>query len=136
MNIDSCCKDLHAGDSSPFDIIALGWHDGILNGMARCRSCDCSYYFDMLAWDSDRDVRVYGLKLVSANSYAAVGALISELPPQVAQLQSSLDQIALRVRDSLASGFEWNLYIASADISRTILAARTIGYEDWISILR
>jgi hypothetical protein len=61
MKDNTCCKSLRSGDASPFEIVTLGWYDGPKSGMASCRSCGLAYNFEMLAWDSEQENRIYGL---------------------------------------------------------------------------
>lgn len=72
---DVCCQTIEDRGPSPFEVSMLGWHDGLTDGMAQCRTCARAYHVEMVAWDNDQEVRVYGLKEVSRPSYDAVVAM-------------------------------------------------------------
>jgi len=135
MTDNTCCKRLRIGDVSPFEIVMLGWYDGLHNGMASCRTCGLAYNFEMLAWDSERETRIYGFRQVSRGSYDAIAVLAALPSPEPAQLRDRLDKMAVLLRDSLASSLEWNLYIKSTDLSKEILTAKYIDFSTWNSIL-
>jgi len=103
--------------------------------MASCRACGAAYHFEMLAWDSEHEMRIYGLRLVSRSSYEAIAALAAQAPPQPAHLRARLDEMALLVRDALATSYEWSLYIRTTDLSKEVLAVKRIDFWAWHAIL-
>jgi len=133
MNPEVCCKNLGRGDS-PFEIIMLGWQDGLTSGMARCRACGTTYHFEMVAWDQEQEVRIYGFREVSQASYDAVVAL--HLAPSVTEnpLERS-DALALKARDALATGFERIFYAAATNLAKEVIAARRVGFTAWKELL-
>jgi hypothetical protein len=134
MSDATCCQHLRDAGPSPFEVVMLGWHDGITSGMARCRVCGRTYHFDLVAWDADQEVRVYAFKAVSSASYDAVARLQAR-PTEANDAMSRGDEITLRVRDALATAFERKLLVAATDVAKYVLSARSVGFEDWSAML-
>ena len=132
--ISVCCQMLRGCSPSPFEIAMLGWHDGITSGMARCRTCGATYHVEMLAWDDNQEMRVYGFKEVSRQSYDAFMSLQTLPAPLPQQLQERSDALTLRVRDALATAFECTLCVAAMDLSTEIRAARKMTFPIWASL--
>jgi hypothetical protein len=135
MNPKVCCRDLHSGDESPFEILMLGWQDGLTSGMARCRSCGTTFHFEMVAWDGEQEIRIYGFREVSRASYDAVASLHAG-PPADTHSRERADALTLKVRDALATSFERMLYVAAKALAQKIVAARWIEFALWKEMLR
>ena len=112
----------------------LGWADGLTSGMARCRLCDFTYHFEMVAWDAEQEVRVYGFREVSRASYDAIVAL-DAVTPALDRVGERADVLTLRTRDALATSFERRLFVAASDLARTVIAAKIIEFSAWRTIL-
>lgn len=133
--ISACCQMLEGRSPSPFEISMLGWHDGLTSGMARCRTCGATYHIEMLVWDDDHEMRIYGFKEVSRQSYDAFIALQTLPAPLPHQSQERSDALTLRVRDALATGLHRILYIAAVDLTAEIRAVRKVTFQVWASLL-
>jgi hypothetical protein len=135
MNRDICCRKMDRGGPSPFEIVMLGWQDGLTSGMARCRSCGSTYHFEMVAWDAEQEVRIYGFRDVSQASYDAIATLnANPVAPERAKERS--DALTLRTRDALATSFERTLFVAAVDLTEVLLTARKIDFPTWKELLR
>jgi len=136
MKDDSdCCRNLAVSDKSPFEVSMLGWYDGLTSGLAKCRICDRTYHFELIAQDAEGEVRLYGFKEVSHSCYdAIVGLLVGPVPP-AEQAREFGDQVMLRVRDALATNLERKLFVASTDLTKVILSAQIVDFDRWESIL-
>lgn len=66
-----CCQTLRTRAGSPFEVAMLGWYDGVTSAMARCRACGRHYHVEMVAWDGEHEVRVYGFREVSQRAMNA-----------------------------------------------------------------
>ena len=57
-----CCIDRLDGIEvrSPFNkILALGYYDGVTEGLAQCGVCGTTFSFTMAEWDAGQDLRAY-----------------------------------------------------------------------------
>jgi hypothetical protein len=109
----------------------FGWYDGVTSGMARCRVCGCTYFFAMLAWDDEREMRIYGFKEISQRSYESFMATQSRSSPDA---ENHDDLLALR--DALATSMECLLYIAATDLTRRIDGFSLLTFASWAELLR
>jgi len=126
----ACCQRLSEGGPSPFDVSMLGWYDGPISGLAKCRGCGRAYHFDLVAWDSEQDERLYGFAEVTVADYEAIVRLMAETPsPERAREQG--DKVMLRVRDALAASYERNLLVLTSDLSQVIRTAQIVAFERW-----
>jgi hypothetical protein len=67
-----CCQNLAENVTfpTPFSrMIVLGFYDGPTSGLVQCGSCSASYYFDMLDWDEDHEVRIFRLAALRERSF-------------------------------------------------------------------
>jgi hypothetical protein len=112
----------------------LGWYDGLTSGMARCRTCGRTYHVEMVAWDHENRIRVFGLREVSRFSYEIIERL-NAVSVTGNQVSEHANAIALLVRDALATSFERTLFVVSEDLCTTILAAKVISFSEWVPII-
>jgi hypothetical protein len=74
----NCCKSIFdkADFKSPFDkAIAFSYYDGAKSGITKCSTCGNEYFFELLSWDANQDVRIYGLSLTPAGAFEKIIAL-------------------------------------------------------------
>lgn len=135
MSQNACCKRLTRDEPSPFELVQLGWWDGLTSGMARCRACSATYYFDMISWAFEHEVRIYGFREISRAGYDSVEELCAGPAPSADQRQQHDAALLRRVRDALATNYETSLYVASANLAERIVSARTISFDAWMGIL-
>lgn len=90
--VTRCCQDISAPTRSPFEIVQLGWHDGITDGLARCKLCGTTYAFDVMC--SAGDLRVYGFARIAEAHFRAVSSALRRPPPPVEKLQEWLRVVA------------------------------------------
>jgi hypothetical protein len=133
-NESPCCQTLEGRAPSPFEIFMIGWHDGLTSGVARCRTCDRAYHFDMMAWDAEHEQRVYGFKEVSRRSYEAFVSMYTQATPSASAMDRS-DVLTLCVRDALATNPERLLYIGAVDLATEVLGTRRLNFSDWSILL-
>ena len=131
---DPCCQRLEPGESSPFDIVALGYYDGATSGVAQCRACQRAYHFELLHWDDEQAVRVYGLLEIPEAAYHAIKRLQAS-PVAEGDALIRGNELMLAVRDATAGSFERDLIVATEDLAREILSARRLTFNDWAAIL-
>jgi hypothetical protein len=138
MTQNQCCRTMVAGES-PFDILELGYLDGLTGGMARCRACGATYDFQMVAWDQEQEVRVYGFRPIRAEHYDRMVALSAEIAgwrPGERDYRKGSDALTLRRRDALSSSYEVTLLVASTDLCKRITAVRRMEFATWKETLR
>jgi hypothetical protein len=128
-----CCQHLKSGDPSPFELTVFGWYDGPTSGFAVCSGCDRVYHFELIATDEEVGERVYAFKEVSRASYDAV--IAADASTRGGDTQQWADQVTLRTRDSLATGFERDLFVLTSDLQSSITAISRISVPRWRQIL-
>src|SRR5690349_3218015 len=126
-----CCQTIDNGGPSPFNVAALGWHDGLTEGMAECRRCHRTYHVEMVAWDDEHEFRIYGLREVSRKSYDDLMSVYNLTVPPVNQSKQRSDEIAVCTRDALASGLGRLLYVAAIDLTKEIRGAHRMSFSSW-----
>jgi len=134
MNSDACCTRLDPGCESPFDIVMLGWYDGRTSGLARCRACGTAYHFEMVAWDEEHELRVYGLTEVTGEAFEKVASANAQ-PVVAERFQERSDALTLLARDALATNVERSLYIIAGDLAKRILGSRRMDFATWTSVI-
>jgi hypothetical protein len=75
-----CCQQLLTKSAmrSPFGrIISLGFYDGTTSGVAQCSHCSRFYKYELVAWDSSQDLRIYSLAALPQESFEALLKLLS-----------------------------------------------------------
>jgi hypothetical protein len=82
MNSDksNCCEHLLRTSPvrSPFArVVSLGFYDGTTSGVAQCSQCSRSYRYELVAWDSGQDLRVFSLAILPQKSFNEVVKLLS-----------------------------------------------------------
>lgn len=128
---DQCCSRLVRGPS-PFVILALGWYDGPISGLARCKVCDQAFHFEMLAWDDEQAVRVYAFARINSEQYLRIVALQEESSDDGV---SKANQMTLATRDALAGSFGRTLYVVAQDLGAEILSSRELDFAGWQEII-
>lgn len=132
-NGPTCCQHLlrDSRANSPFGrIVSLGFYDGTTSGVARCSHCSKSYRYELIAWDSGQDLRVYSLSALPQGSFdALVGLLSSSTSPRwplwSPVLQS--DPAAKGAIDAeLAKAEPPSCAIASLQLDKEILATKEL----------
>jgi transglutaminase-like putative cysteine protease len=113
----------------------IGWYDGLTAGMARCRTCDRVYHFEMVAWDFEHNLRIYGFKEISRQSYDAFLQVFIQPATSPASASARGDALTLRVQQALATNPERELYIAASDLTESISGVRRITFADWSALL-
>lgn len=113
----------------------LGWYDGVTSAMARCRRCVRHYHVEMVAWDDEHEVRVYGFREVSRESYERVIEAQALAASHAEEIRERADVIALCVRDALATSFERILYVAAIDLAIEVIAAQLFAFPAWAALL-
>jgi hypothetical protein len=136
-----CCQHLQTKSAmrSPFGrIISLGFYDGTTSGIAQCSHCSRFYKYELVAWDSNQDVRIYSLADVPQESFDALVRLLSVvkgptwpfwvpiLPsdsgPEVGVLKRAIDS-------ELAKAEPPGQVIVSRHLDREILASKELSDE-------
>jgi len=140
MNIDDsiCCQDLPLNSAvrSPFGkIISLGFYDGTTSGVAQCSRCSRSYRYELVAWDSGQDLRIYSLASLPQRSFDALVRLLSgatsptwpiwmpELPSDPAR---EVTELSRAIDAELAEANPPDRVVASRHIDKEILASRNL----------
>lgn len=152
----SCCRepDQLRGSPSPFDgIIALGWYDGVTEGLAHCGSCGREYRFDWLdaSDEGGREIRIYRLAPLGPGSMERLTAVFAPgqeprrpvwVPswkfPSDAE-RSAVEGMTQEILDG--AGPPELVLAASDDLGGAILGARSVsgldfaGVDDWFAFL-
>ena len=130
-----CGANLKEG-ASPFNrILCLGYYDGPTSGLVRCAQFPNAYRFQLVAWDSDFENRIYSLAEIDLAVFDSVVQMLTRLEQphwpfwiprwqfgssaEESHMSSQIDQALERSRAA-------NLLIATDHLDRSILACRTL----------
>jgi hypothetical protein len=136
---------------SPFSkVLALGFYDGPTSGLLQCETCSAVYYFDMLDWDDDHEVRVFRLAPLPPNSLEECAAAFArteapQWPVWVLWVRTSppaevREAVDTEVQQILQEAGPAELLIAWTGYGERILAATKVpaeelqGVPDWFSL--
>lgn len=129
MSDNACpCRGMHERTRSPFEIVQLGWYDGITSGLAKCRECGQTFYFDMLGWDEEQWLRIYAFAAIAAESYEHVSRVDREGPSTAAGALAGADAVMLAVRDAVAGAFGRTMFVLAQDLEKEVLASRPVDF--------
>ena len=135
-----CCRRLSkSGDRSPFSrIIVFDYYDGPLQRVAACSVCGNAYVYHAKAWEPDKDVRIFELRLLADHAFGGIVDLCSALgtpkwPVWVPlwKFQTTADERNTNVQlESLRKPVGVSrLILASEALEKEILAARTVDED-------
>jgi len=74
----NCCKSMFgkADFKSPFGkALDFSYYDGAKSGITKCSTCANAYYFELLSWDANQDVRICGLSLIAVGAFEKIMVL-------------------------------------------------------------
>lgn len=148
----ACCHDPASlkNAATPFSqILALDFYDGPTSGILQCANCSATYYFDMLDWDEDHQIRIFRLAMLPQGSLEQCVAVFARFeapdwPVWVPWFRSSPSDEA---RDAVDRELEFilkkarpaELVVASSGYGEKVLAAvkvpaaELIETPDWFS---
>jgi hypothetical protein len=89
----------------------------------------------MVAWDSESELRVFGLKEIGRESYDAFQRVFVLPPPPVELASERVDELSLLERRALATNLERVLYIVTADLTGEIHGVRRLAFSTWLALL-
>ncbi len=133
-----CCQQLSTDSPmrSPFGkVLSLGFYDGTTSGVAQCSFCLESYRYELVAWDSGQDTRIYSMAPLPFESFEALVRLMSVIGNPTWPLWSPIlpsasapDQSLLvtRIDVELAKAQQPTHVIASRKLEKEILAGKEI----------
>jgi hypothetical protein len=133
-----CCEQFASNFAmrSPFGkIVSLGYYDGTTSGVAQCSHCLRSYRYELVAWDSGLDIRVYSLADLAKESFEAIIRLLSDIKSPTWPFWSPfLTAVSVRrrkkiftaINNELAKADPPALAIASYQLDREILGGKSL----------
>lgn len=63
---------------APFKkVLALGWYDGATSGLAQCSQCSDVFKYDIVAWDSDQERRMFAFSPIAPQEFDHIVSLLS-----------------------------------------------------------
>ena len=136
MSDPKLCDANFARTESFFDrILCLGYYDGPTSGMAKCAESAKAYRFELVAWDSNCENRIYSLAETDMDVFNSVVQTLTRLeeprwPFWVPrwQFSSSIEKshLSSRVDQALATIPAASLLIATDHLDESILACRAL----------
>lgn len=82
--VTPCCLQTIPAKEGPHPfsrMVVLGFYDGPTSGLIQCQKCSAEFYFDMLNWDDDHEVRVFRLTPLPRGSLERVVRAWAEAGP-------------------------------------------------------
>jgi hypothetical protein len=126
----NCCQQLlpDSARNSPFGrIISLGFYDGTTSGVAQCSHCLKSYRYELVAWDSGQDIRVYSIASLPSESFDALVKLLSATQSAVWPFWSPVFPPDSASASTLSTAIDSEL--AKADLPALVIASRRLDIE-------
>jgi hypothetical protein len=123
--------------ASPFNrILCLGYYDGPTSGLAKCAESQKAYRFELVAWDSGFENRIYSLAETDVKVFDSVVHTLARLEeprwpfwtPRW-QFGSSLEEsrTSSEIDQALSTIPAASLLIATDHLDESILACRALG---------
>jgi hypothetical protein len=131
-----CDNILEGPIPSPFKkTIALGYYDGATSGLAQCGNCPVAYRFELIAWNSNQENRIYSLAEIEPQVFESIVHTLSLIevprwPYWIPRWQFKSPEEEKRNRDAveldLQKASTANLVIATDHIGKEIVTCREI----------
>lgn len=64
-----CCAKVFSGPTPFGKVLSLGWYDGTTNGLAQCSECSAAFRYDLVAWDSGQDCRIFAFSPITPQAF-------------------------------------------------------------------
>jgi len=135
-----CDREFEGPMTSPFaKIIVLGYYDGPISGLLQCADCPTAYRFELIAWDSNQDNRVFSLAEVDSDVFESVIHTLASVqepkwPIWVVDWKFESTTEEKRIHDSIDRALEKastaKLVIATPHIAKDITMCREITDEE------
>ena len=129
----TCCEHLPKTSPvrSPFSkIISMSFYDGTTSGIAQCSRCLRSYKYDLVAWDSGQDLRVYSLAVLPARSFdvlvKALSATTSPTWPVWFAPVPSDREAQTAIDNELARAAQPSCVVVSSHLEKQLLVGRVL----------
>jgi len=138
MDSNTCCQELPdwRNQRSPFQrILSFGYYDGTTAGVAQCVGCSVAYKYDLLAWDEDQDMRIFGLAPLPSGSFSellAASAVLGEprwptwVPVWQFSSETIQNKVESRIQAVLNKAGPLTFVVATNDISNNFVAGKRI----------
>lgn len=128
-----CCQSISRVTPTPFEIIQMGWYDGITEGLAKCRTCGSTYTFDVMV--SSDGVRAYGFARIGESEYEAVATIAETSVPTANALQEWREAIALAAVRSTTYRGERHLLVVADDLEHEVKLATLVRFSPFLEFL-
>jgi hypothetical protein len=138
-----CCKSIAGAMNviSPFDrVISFSYYDGATSGITRCKTCGNEYVFELLSWDANQDIRIFGLSLVPSGSFEKISALgikidvprWPEWQPVLTDKKLIADQVALEneMKSVTSTKDPITLVVAAESLTQKINSVKNVVLSD------
>jgi hypothetical protein len=129
-----CCQPLPASFpvKPPFGrFVSLGYYDGTTSGVAQCSDCSSTFRYELAAWDSRQNIRVYSIASLPRNSFDTVVKLLSAVdeprwPFWYPKLSSEPSPLNVAIDAELSRVERPTYAVAAEHLEREILAGKEI----------
>lgn len=136
MSEPKLCHANFEKTASPFDrILCLGYYDGPTSGLAKCAESQKAYRFELVAWDSSFENRIYSLAETDVEVFDLVVQILTRLEEprwpfwtprwqfgsslEESRTSSGIDQALVKIPAA-------SLLIATDHLDKSILACRAL----------
>ncbi len=134
-----CCQPLLVNFpmDSPFGrFLSLSYYDGATSGVSECSKCSSLFRYELVAWDSGQNMRIYSIASLPLASFQAIVKLLTafEEPvwpfwfPQLSSLTGSEKSSLSAAIDGELSTAKLPTHVVAAErLNKGILAARELS---------
>lgn len=141
----TCCQKLIDGHNQQLPFIrtlALGYHDGPIEGLTACSQCGQAWSFRKLDWDDSQNMRVFAFAPLTSSLEIIASQLGTEIAssPEFVLIPPLSEAKELFVQNLLASPptriTACEGWPGICSIWRKTTVAETSQVKDWVSFLR
>jgi hypothetical protein len=109
-------------------VLELGYYDGATSGIAQCYQCSTAFRFDIIAWDSAQDRRIFAFSPINLHDFDSIISLYSQNPcfPKWPQISPDLERLSAQIDEYLARAESPEYIVASDGLFETVFAAKRL----------
>lgn len=137
-----CGSPFESATISPFErIVVFGYYDGPTSGFANCARGSMAYRFELAAWDSHQDNRIFSLAEMESATFDSMVEILSGFekpcwPVWMPRYQPNLPTEDELVSQTLVTLPAASLLIASDHLDKIIMECRNVEASERDQVLQ